>query len=231
MITSKAQFDSIFNQAKEGNLDSETLDDLGLVFEEGLVENDISVIEIDYEQSFYWYERAMEKGNINATIRLADYLSDGLGCNKDTEKAIGLYLSCIERGSSVAAHNLGVLYRDLKNYAEAFKYYELSNDLLSEEHGKETYIIDVAMRYLYGIGVEQNIDIAIKQLEELVDDDNDYTCDYDIDEANYLLGLIYLQGMGVSKDIDKARHYLLEANIDEDHRSSQELLFLIGKTN
>ncbi|MFV0468403.1 MAG: tetratricopeptide repeat protein [Dysgonomonas sp.] len=235
MITSKKQFDSIINRAEHQiglyPLNSESLYDLGFVFEFGLVENNISIAEIDYEQSFHWYERAMKKGNIDATLRLADFMSEGIGCKKNIEKAITLYLICIDKERSIAANNLATIFRDMKNYIEAFKYYKLANDLMSKEYRIDTYSLNVAMCYLYGIGVKQDIDTAVEQIKKLVEPNNNYSCQFDIDEANYLLGLLYLQGKGVTGDIDKARYYLLNANLEEDHPSSQALLLLIGRIN
>lgn len=54
---------------------------------------------------------------------------------------------------------------------------------------------------------------------------------YDIDQANYLLGQIYLQGDIVAKSVDQAREYLnLElADKDRDHYSAQVILQTIGR--
>lgn len=61
----------------------------------------------------------------------------------------------------------------------------------------------------------------------MVDDqNNDYTCVYDIQEAAYILGTIYLSQ---ESNIDKARYYLSIANEDNDHNSAQELLNIIGR--
>lgn len=235
MITSKKQFDSIINSAEHQiglyPLDNESLYDLGFIFEFGLVENDISIVEIDYKQSFHWYEQAMKKGNIDATLRIADFMSEGIGCKKNIEKAIVLYSICIDKELSIAANNLATIYRDMKDYVEAFKYYKLANDLMSKEYGIDTYSLNVAMCYLYGIGVEQDIDTAVEQIKKLVEPNNNYSCQSDIDEANYLLGLLYLQGKGVTKNLDKARYHLLNADLEADHPSSQALLLLIGRTN
>lgn len=227
------QFDSIIEHAthkiEQCDLDNKLLYDLGFVFEDGLVENGITIVEVDYEKSFHWYEQAMIKGNFDATLRLADFFSEGIGCTKDADKAIILYLSCIEKGISTAATNLATVYRDMGDFVNSFKYYSLANNLMSKEYGKNTCSIEVALCYLYGIGVKQDIDTGIELLEKLVSADNDYSCQFDIDEANYLLGSIYLQGLKVDKDIDKARYHLLKANLDEDHSSAQTLLLLIGR--
>jgi hypothetical protein len=54
---------------------------------------------------------------------------------------------------------------------------------------------------------------------------------YAVDEANYFLGKIYLDGEIVEKSIIKARTFLQLANADDDHRSAHELLMIIGKND
>jgi TPR repeat protein len=53
---------------------------------------------------------------------------------------------------------------------------------------------------------------------------------YEVDEANYMIGKIYLEGEVVKKDIYKARFHLELADKDGDHRSAQEILIIIGRT-
>lgn len=52
-----------------------------------------------------------------------------------------------------------------------------------------------------------------------------------MDEANYLIGRIYLEGEVVKQDLSKARLFLELADQDGDHRSAQELLILIGRSD
>ena len=54
-------------------------------------------------------------------------------------------------------------------------------------------------------------------------------CEYEVDEANYLIGRIYLEGEVVEQSIETARHYLELADKDGDHRSAQEVLTIIGR--
>lgn len=234
MITSKKEFDIAISTLERGAsqwpINSSLYYDMGYVFEYGLFERGSVVVDIDYTKAFHWYEQGMLKGNLDATIRLADYLSEGIGCEVDLDKAICLYTIAIDKGSSIAANNLGTLYRDEGDYNEAFSYYLRAKELISKEYRKNTYSLKVAMCYLYGIGVEPDQLRAKDELEHIVSTDNDYSCQYELDEANYLLGMIYLQGLGVKQNINSARKYLLEADKEADHRSAQEILSLIGRS-
>ena len=59
---------------------------------------------------------------------------------------------------------------------------------------------------------------------------NDVNSQYEIDEANYYIGKIYLEGEIVEQSIEKAGYYLELADSDGDHRSAQELLLIIGRS-
>lgn len=54
---------------------------------------------------------------------------------------------------------------------------------------------------------------------------------YEVDEANYLIDKIYLEGGVEAQSIKKARQYLELADKDGDHRFAQELLIIIGRQN
>lgn len=62
-------------------------------------------------------------------------------------------------------------------------------------------------------------------LINMVEHSTEYNCQYDIDEANYLLGLIFLQ----DQNLDRARKYLKAADEEGDHRSAQEILRIVGR--
>lgn len=235
MITSRKEFDRAMCIAENPIIqlpdDIYALYDIGQIFEYGLFAEGKMIIDVDYEKSFYWYEQAMKRGSLDATLKLGDFFSEGIGCEIDLDKAVCLYSICIDKGISIAANNLATVYRYMKEYNEAFRCYGIAKELMSKEYKKEVFSLNVAMCYLYGIGVDQDIDRAIVELKSFVSADNNYSFPHDIDEANYLLGLIYIQGLGVDKDINLARKYLLDADKEQDHRSAQELLLLIGNNH
>ncbi|MBK9508458.1 MAG: SEL1-like repeat protein [Cytophagaceae bacterium] len=52
----------------------------------------------------------------------------------------------------------------------------------------------------------------------------------ELDEANYMLGKIYLEGEVIEKNIEKARFHFELADKDNDHSSAQEILLIIGRS-
>ena len=174
--------------------------------------------------AFSWYEKAAMKGDIDATERLADLLSAGQGCDKDINRAIELYKVAIEEGSSMAALNLGATYRDQGNYKKAFEYYCLAAKMDGVD-----YSFQVGLCYYYGVGVPADKKTACRHFSDISISGIGSHSGYEVDEANYLLGLSYLTGEGVQKSIKKATDYLKLANTDNDHRSAQQLLFIINQ--
>jgi uncharacterized protein len=63
------------------------------------------------------------------------------------------------------------------------------------------------------------------------DNSENKNCEYEIQDANYFLALYYLEGVIVEKSIDRARIYFEIANSDNDHRTANELLLMIGRSN
>ncbi|MEP6610379.1 MAG: hypothetical protein ABJA76_00790, partial [Mucilaginibacter sp.] len=145
-------------------------------------------------------------------------------CDKNIGFAIELYKKGIDNGSGIAANNLGTIYRDKQDYKTAFELYQLAQTL------SKSNSLTLAQCYYWGVGTEKDIkkayDILLKISQGPL---NPYNNQYEIDEANYLLGRIYLDGDVVEKSIEKARHFLMLADTDNDHRSAQELLIVIGR--
>lgn len=127
-----------------------------------------------------------------------------------------LYEEAIKAGSPTAAQNLAIEFRDQHKFKEAF--------LLYEKGGTD---FSIAMCYYYGIGVERNKLKAMRLFKKLLNSDI-LLSGYEIDEVNYMIGKMYLEGEVIKRSISKARHYLLRANQEGDHRSAEQILWIIG---
>lgn len=200
--------------------------DVACHFDSGLVLMDHRIVEEDQSMAFKWYYKAYENGNIEAITRIADFLSEGIHCKQNIELGIELYQKGIANGSGIAANNLATVYRDLHDYKKAFELYKISQDLDNSNS------LSLALCYYYGLGTEKNVALSFELFNNISKDlapAGNYQ--YDIDEANYFLGRIYLDGEIVERSIIKARFFLMLANADNDHRSAQELLLIIGKND
>jgi uncharacterized protein len=184
------------------------------------------IVRQNSSSAFSWYEKAAMNGVADALTSFADFLSEGKGCEKDITKAIDNYLLAIEQGSSRAALNLGIIYRDKGEFKKVFEYY-----CLADKMDKADYSFTVGLCYYYGIGVTVDKEMACKYFLKVSVDKLQRHSQYEIDEANYFIGLSYLTGEGIKKSLEKSITFLKLANKENDHRSAEQLLFKIGNIN
>ena len=214
-------FNLILKEAENGN--SEAMNKVAEIYEFGLIIDKIEVIRINERLSFEWTKKSYESGNIEATEKYADYLSDNENkfCEKNIELAMQLYEKAMNYGSDNATFSLGIEYRNKRNFKKAFELYVKANK--SEKYHNE---LTVGLCQYYGIGTKKD---KLKSLEIFKSlNPNNYS-EHEIDEANYMIGKIYLEGEIIEQSLDIARQYLELANKDGDHRSAQEILNIIGK--
>lgn len=214
-------FNSLLLLAKNGN--SQAMYDIALLYEDGWLIDNKEIVKCDPQLAFNWTKRSYENGNLEATERYANYLSDGnyKYCEKDIELAMNLYEKAMKEGSNSATHNLGIEYRNKQKFEIAFEFYNKANS--SESYSDELII---GLCFYYGIGTNINKLKAFELFKEINQVDNS---PYEVDEANYLIGKIYLEGEVVEQSLELARKYLELADKDEDHRSANELLGVIGR--
>lgn len=206
--------------------DSTAQYEVALHYDSGLVVLSTEIVAEDRSIAYEWYYKAYENGNVDAIIRIADFLVEGLHCTQNIELAIKLYEKAIGNGYGLAANNLATIYRDQQDYKKAFELYKVAQDL------DNSASLSLALCYYFGIGTEKNVGICFDIFNNISKQiPTGGNCQYDIDEANYFLGKIYLDGEIVEKSIIKARMFLKLANADDDHRSAQELLIIIGENN
>jgi len=217
-VSKKEDWEALLTLAESG--DDKSQYEIGLYFENG----ETNIVEQNLSKAFEWYQKAHENGNIDATIRVADFLSEGICCKQDIDLAIKLYNIGINNESGIASHNLATIYRDKQDFEQAFRLYKKTQKL------EKTYPMALAFCYYYGIGTSEDKNKAMKIFLNISKGKTKHgNSPYEIDNANYYLGKIYLEGKIVSKSLEKARYYLELANKENDHNSANELLLVIGR--
>jgi uncharacterized protein len=217
----KTSWKDLLAKARKGNANAQC--EVADHFSFGLktTTNEI-IVKQNFSSAFSWYTKAASNGIVDALTNLGDFLSEGKGCKKDLNKAVGNYLLAIYKGSSRAAFNLGIHYRNKGNFKKAFEYYSLADKM-----GKVDYSFTIGLCYYYGVGVSVDKVIACKHFHKVSMDKLQRHTQYEMDEANYMLGLSYLTGEGVKKSISKSIAFLKLANTDNDHKSAEQILFTI----
>jgi TPR repeat protein len=215
-------FNSLLLKAENG--DSEAMFDVSTYYAEGWIYDKVEIVKCDKMLAFNWTKKSFEKGNKDAKIQYAHYLTDRNNPIGVLNLELGkkLYEEEMKAGNDYATYCLGLEYRNEGNYKKAFEFYEKAHR--NEEFYQE---LTIGMSYYYGIGVDKD---KLKALEIFKTITLPNVTPYEEDEANYMIGKIYLEGEVVEKDIAKARFHLELADKDGDHRSAQELLLIIGRT-
>ena len=138
----------------------------------------------------------VEKGFDKAQV-LMGRLWQAKKTEEGNKKAFDLFKKAAQQGNAMAMADLGVLYKYGKgcklNFNKARKWFKKSAELRND---KGAY--SLGYLYLKGFGsIDQNYTKAVKWFK---------LSDYKM--ANYWLGVCYLKGYGVAKDIQKASELL-----------------------
>ena len=182
------------------------------VYEEGLIRENNLEIKQNFEKAFEIY---LEGSHYNyCKIRVADYLSEGIGCKKDINKSIQLYKELIRENLSTAAFNLSTIYRDKGDYV---KVVELLYQVFKID---SIFPIELAFHYLYGLGIKKDKLKAKEIFLSIISQLDKYSI-YEVEQANYQLALLSLE----KNEIQNAR-FLLSQN---DNEISNDLLNIIGR--
>lgn len=120
----------------------------------------------DYDKAFYWATKAAQQNNPEAYSILFTCYYQGFGCKKDLQKAV----QCLEKGASLGdsncQYNLAYFtyYGKIgikKNPQEALKW-----ALQASHQGYVDALRILSLIYIDGKGVERNVPLALKYLEQ-----------------------------------------------------------------
>lgn len=148
-------------------------------------------------------ELAHERGDWCAQVNMGVLYEEGTFVGKDERKALEYYLMAAGNGSTGAMNNIGNFYLHgkgvAKDYDKAFEWYQKAVEL----SGNAAAECSLGMCYQYGYGTKINYEKA-RCFYEL-------SAKQGIGLAYYRMGLLYEQGLGVTKDVRTAKQYFGEA--------------------
>lgn len=137
----------------------------------------------DKKKAFFWYEAAAQDEHINAMIDIAAFYLFGLETERDFEKAIKYYKKAATLNSPVAYHNLGfICLQDKELLDVAADYFKKATEL---GYAESYYMLGIM--YLYGYGIEKNINKSYDCFVSSYEKGKHYTC--------RPLGDLYFQGV------------------------------------
>ena len=151
----------------------------------GIIHRDGLGVKKNPSKTFQYFEKAAKLGAANALFYLGVFCRDGFGTEKNSNRErrynklavrYGVPEACTNLGlhyhkegnielakyywgissNSKAQYNLGIVYQEEKNYNKAKEMYEKA---AKQNHSDA--ILAIGKLYLNGLGVEENIDIAL----------------------------------------------------------------------
>jgi TPR repeat protein len=103
-----------------------------------------------------WYQKAADKGSVDAMVSLGVLYASGQGFTQDYAKAREWYQKAADKGSADAMYNLGNLYDDghgvAQDSAKAREWYQKAAD-----KGSVEAMFTLGLHYDYGQGVAQDL--------------------------------------------------------------------------
>lgn len=176
------------------------------------------LVRVSNRKAAEWYRRSAEHGCGSAQNTLGVILGGNYGVKKDVREAL-LWLKRAFRGGDtlLAPNNIAVTYRENGNLRQAVRWFgkvDVSRD--------DSILIQLGIHFYWGKGVRTDHQAAVRCFRKVIRGRNLSECDRD--DANFYLGIAYLEGKGVRKSPRMAQKHFERANRDNDHLAAQRLL-------
>lgn len=178
----------------------------------------------DGKKAVDYYLKAIDQGDIDAQVGLGKCYENGVGVEMDKRKAFELYQKAVKLGNSWAYKCLGVCYQigagTTKDLEKAVEHFEIAEQLGQSVLDLANLQEELACNFGQGINGQQI----------------DYTKAYVLyrkaaerghSNAQYNMGICYLQGFGVQRDQDMAIYYFTLAE-SQGRKEASEVLKLLA---
>ena len=179
----------------------------------------------NFSQAFNWYMKSADQGQPYAAYAAAQMYDKGESVTKDEQMAQEYYKQALTGFLELESKNqaddnlfykIGIMYKNglgtQKDMIKAIDYFKRSAEM-NNTNAKRT----LALEYILGKHLEQNIEKGLEMLTECADSGDTLSC--------YKLGKIYFKGEIVYKDLNIAEKYLLKAA----ENKNEYALYSLGK--
>lgn len=173
--------------------------------------------EEDRKTGLSMLEKSVELGNDNAKRYLGVIYLEGKITEQNVEKGLQMLTDCADKGDGFAMYRLGKYYDGADNTSEAVKWFKLSCE---KENISKYATYSLAKIYLREDTEYFNVDEAVRLLEKSIELDND--------NAMCKLGIMYLYGKHVDKDIERGME-LLKAAEERGNEFAKQVIESYGQ--
>jgi len=174
---------------------------------------------VNYQLALKYYTISSSMGNTYSDVNIADMYRDGIGVEKDIDKAIFHYELAAAEDNTTALSSLGWLCENIISEPQrAAIYYQRAVDL-----GDSMALNNLGLMYENGVGVPQDFKKAVEYFTKAAKMGNQY--------AQSNLASLYERGKGVLQNYTKAlEFYTLSANQGNAvAQSSLGLMYELGR--
>lgn len=189
--------------------DAEAQRDLGVIYENG------DLVERNYKKAVEWYQKSAALGNSDAQNSLGYMYENGCGVEKNLNEACDWYVQAVVRGNKYALTNLSVLIDDPKEVlylvTEAVAWLGLAKAQFD-------------MGVWYSEGSHRLEKDAKKAIEWFIKAANQ-----NLVEAQYNIGYMYENGVGVAKNEKLAYEWYVKAALLGDEIAQKNLGVMYAK--
>lgn len=211
--------------------DSYAYKSLGIIYYHG------NGVKQDYQKALEYHQKAADLGDAGALANIASLYEEGKGVKQDYAKALELYRQAADKGDISSPASIAYMYINglgvEQNNKKAFEYYKISAD-----QGHANSQASIGYMYYKGLGTAKDERAAIRYWLLAADQNHAEATYYagaffiydasppnyqaakeylekavllgDID-APYGIGLLYENGFGVEKDLNKAIEYFKQS--------------------
>lgn len=158
----------------------------------------------DYEQAKCFYEQAARGHDKYAYYALAKMYDNGIGTEQNYAKAAEYYTRASQGNVPYADYRLAHMFAigqgvEQDQELSEILYRKALNEFIEQEKQQPDAAVEfrIAEMYLRGIGVEQNIDEAVKWLT--------LCCEKENPRAQFELAALYQKGESIQRDEEKAQ--------------------------
>lgn len=113
----------------------------------------------EFERAFALFRQCADLGEVGCMIDLGYFYDEGVGTQKNKDKAMSWYKRAYRRGDSAAASNIAILYRESGRHRLERQWFERAVAL-----GDGDAEVELAKLYLEGKGARRSTDKAVALL-------------------------------------------------------------------
>jgi len=214
---SAVEWKNLLAKAKDGDAEAEW--SVGEHYSDGCKDRRGRVlVRVSNRKAVEWYRRSAEHGCGSAQNTLGIILGGSYGVKKDVREALFWLKRAFHGGDDLLApNNVAITYRENGRFRQAVHWFskiDTSRD--------DSVFIQLGIHSYWGKGVRTDHRAAVRYFRKAIRGKNMSQCDYD--DANFYLGIAYLEGKGGRKSLRIAQKHLELANRDNDHLAAQRLL-------